>query len=89
MFNFSLTSSTRDHIDPRSVVLSPADVVKAGFVMKQSKHLLQWKRRWLVLTKDLLCSFSTKEWTRRPECFTLSPTPQQKESRGSVKLAAK
>ncbi|KAF4739663.1 hypothetical protein FOZ62_004327, partial [Perkinsus olseni] len=44
----------------RSVVLSPSDVVKAGYVMKQSKHLLQWKRRWLVLTKDMLCSFSTK-----------------------------
>ncbi|KAF4748153.1 Dynein light chain 1, axonemal, partial [Perkinsus olseni] len=53
-------TSSSDHVDPRSVVLSPSDVVKAGYVMKQSKHLLQWKRRWLVLTKDMLCSFSTK-----------------------------
>jgi len=33
------------------------DIVKSGFLLKQSKFFKQWKRRWFVLTPQHLCSY--------------------------------
>jgi hypothetical protein len=35
------------------------DIVKEGWLWKQSKRLKQWRRRWCVLTEDYLYSFKS------------------------------
>eukprot|EP01057_Protomagalhaensia_wolfi_P003417 Protomagalhaensia_wolfi_Nauph_80__3416@NODE_346_length_2715_cov_412_428625_g227_i1_p3_GENE_NODE_346_length_2715_cov_412_428625_g227_i1NODE_346_length_2715_cov_412_428625_g227_i1_p3_ORF_typecomplete_len127_score18_26PH/PF00169_29/2_5e21PH_9/PF15410_6/5_1e09PH_11/PF15413_6/0_00012PH_8/PF15409_6/6_6e06PH_3/PF14593_6/1_9e05PH_13/PF16652_5/0_0004PH_15/PF17339_2/0_00091PH_6/PF15406_6/0_062_NODE_346_length_2715_cov_412_428625_g227_i114741854 len=37
--------------------IKAADIVKEGWLLKQSRFLLDWRRRWIVLTKTHLCSY--------------------------------
>jgi hypothetical protein len=34
--------------------------IKEGPLLKQSRHLKEWKERWMVLTKTYLYSFTGK-----------------------------
>lgn len=33
------------------------DVIREGWLLKQSRYLQDWRRRWIVLTKDCLISY--------------------------------
>eukprot|EP01067_Filipodium_phascolosomae_P008832 Filipodium_phascolosomae@DN7744_c0_g1_i1.p1 len=33
------------------------DIIREGWLMKQSKHLMEWRRRWCVLTPTRLVTF--------------------------------
>eukprot|EP01056_Protomagalhaensia_sp_Gyna25_P003599 Protomagalhaensia_sp_Gyna_25__3598@NODE_3234_length_668_cov_2_697933_g2710_i0_p1_GENE_NODE_3234_length_668_cov_2_697933_g2710_i0NODE_3234_length_668_cov_2_697933_g2710_i0_p1_ORF_typecomplete_len131_score11_61PH/PF00169_29/2_8e21PH_9/PF15410_6/4_1e09PH_11/PF15413_6/2_2e05PH_13/PF16652_5/4_8e06PH_8/PF15409_6/9_6e06PH_3/PF14593_6/7_4e05PH_15/PF17339_2/0_0015PH_6/PF15406_6/0_036PH_4/PF15404_6/46PH_4/PF15404_6/5_3_NODE_3234_length_668_cov_2_697933_g2710_i0176568 len=37
--------------------IEPGDIIKEGWLLKQSRFLLDWRRRWIVLTKTHLCSY--------------------------------
>ncbi|EPR62799.1 AtPH1 family protein [Toxoplasma gondii TgCatPRC2] len=43
------------------ITISRGDVVKEGWLCKQSKFLKDWRRRWFVLTPYCLCSFKTSD----------------------------
>mmetsp|Transcript_59026 Transcript_59026/g.127696 ORF Transcript_59026/g.127696 Transcript_59026/m.127696 type:complete len:121 (+) Transcript_59026:44-406(+) len=54
------------------------DIIKQGWLVKQSKHLKEWRRRWFVLTPQYLCSFKYQGENRNPteairlrECSTV------------------
>jgi hypothetical protein len=36
------------------------DIVKSGYLLKQSKYLRQWKQRWIVLSSQYLCSYESQ-----------------------------
>jgi len=46
------------------IIVHRHDIIKEGWLVKQSKHVKQWRRRWLVLTPQYLCSFRTQGETR-------------------------
>ncbi|KAH0487552.1 MAG: uncharacterized protein KVP18_000465 [Porospora cf. gigantea A] len=39
------------------VEINKADVIREGWLMKQSRFLRDWRRRWVVLTPEYLLSF--------------------------------
>eukprot|EP00389_Voromonas_pontica_P003869 GDKH01005713.1.p1 GENE.GDKH01005713.1~~GDKH01005713.1.p1 ORF type:complete len:129 (+),score=13.95 GDKH01005713.1:168-554(+) len=60
------------------VVVSPGDVAKEGWLLKQSKVLKEWRRRWFVLTSTHLLSFkgpgsysNPTEVIRLQDCSTI------------------
>mmetsp|Transcript_72512 Transcript_72512/g.125806 ORF Transcript_72512/g.125806 Transcript_72512/m.125806 type:complete len:122 (-) Transcript_72512:123-488(-) len=60
------------------IVVHRDDVIKEGFLCKQSKHIKEWRRRHFLLTRDYLCSFKSAgeyrnptEWIRLRECSTV------------------
>mmetsp|Transcript_34646 Transcript_34646/g.99878 ORF Transcript_34646/g.99878 Transcript_34646/m.99878 type:complete len:121 (-) Transcript_34646:144-506(-) len=42
------------------------DIVKQGWLIKKSKFLGEWRRRWFVLTPQYLCSFKAEGELRNP-----------------------
>jgi len=44
----------------------PDDVVRSQFILKQSKHLKLWRKRWTVLTKDRLCTYKEDDMSLDP-----------------------
>lgn len=40
--------------------------VKEGYLVKRSRHLKEWKERWMVLTKTHLYSFVKKGIYKEP-----------------------
>merc|ERR1712216_1089483 len=40
---------------------SEARIIHEGFVLKQSRHLGEWRRRWAVLTTSSFSTFENKE----------------------------
>mmetsp|Transcript_55536 Transcript_55536/g.88160 ORF Transcript_55536/g.88160 Transcript_55536/m.88160 type:complete len:120 (+) Transcript_55536:75-434(+) len=60
------------------IVIHKDDIVMEGFMVKQSKHLKEWRQRWFVLTSQYLCSFKAEgdytnptENLRLAECSTV------------------
>merc|ERR1712135_60505 len=55
------------------------DIVKEGWIVKQSKFTKEWRRRWFVLTPQYLCAFKSQggelrnptEALRIRECSTV------------------
>mmetsp|Transcript_104661 Transcript_104661/g.145934 ORF Transcript_104661/g.145934 Transcript_104661/m.145934 type:complete len:122 (-) Transcript_104661:242-607(-) len=45
------------------------DILMEGFVVKQSKHLKEWRQRWCILTPQYFCSFKTQGETCNPTEF--------------------
>ena len=46
--------------------------IKQGWLFKQSRHLKQWRRRWVVLTKTLLATYPSEDISGSPtEAFEL------------------
>merc|ERR1711874_427036 len=39
------------------IKIDPDSIIKSGWLLKQSKYLKDWRRRWLVLTKNYLLSY--------------------------------
>lgn len=46
--------------------------IKEGWIIKRSKFLKQWRRRWLVLTSESLCSYKQPYPTAPTVCLPLS-----------------
>ena len=60
------------------IIIHKDDIVMEGFMVKQSKHLKEWRQRWFVLTPEYLCSFKSQgdytnptEYIRLAECSTV------------------
>merc|ERR1712217_189728 len=46
--------------------------IKEGWLLKQSAHLKEWRRRWCVLTPKHLCSFKSEgEYKNQTEVINL------------------
>mmetsp|Transcript_43001 Transcript_43001/g.79988 ORF Transcript_43001/g.79988 Transcript_43001/m.79988 type:complete len:354 (-) Transcript_43001:12-1073(-) len=52
--------------DDESFTLYEDDIKKEGWLQKQSAVLLQWRRRWCVLTSQFVCSFRYEGNYKRP-----------------------
>jgi hypothetical protein len=44
-----------------NITVSQGEIQKQGFLWKESKVLKHWRRRWIVLTREHLCSFKKPE----------------------------
>eukprot|EP00928_Gymnodinium_smaydae_P002992 TRINITY_DN11087_c0_g2_i1.p2 TRINITY_DN11087_c0_g2~~TRINITY_DN11087_c0_g2_i1.p2 ORF type:complete len:144 (+),score=24.68 TRINITY_DN11087_c0_g2_i1:64-432(+) len=60
------------------IVIHREDIIKEGWLVKQSMHLKEWRRRWFVLTPQYLCSFKEQGQLHKPteairlrECSTV------------------
>lgn len=60
------------------IVVHKDDIIKEGWLVKQSKHMKDWRRRYVVLTPQYLCTFKTQGDYRNPtealrlrECSTV------------------
>lgn len=42
-------------------VIDRTKVIREGWCLKESDHLKVWRRRWLVLTRQTLCTFKTDD----------------------------
>ncbi|CAE7692650.1 PH1 [Symbiodinium pilosum] len=67
-----------------TVVIHRDDIIMEGFLVKQSRHLKEWRQRWFVLTPQYLCSFRTQgeyrnptEYIRLSECSTVRSVDDQ------------
>ncbi|KAK6588904.1 PH domain-containing [Cryptosporidium xiaoi] len=59
-------------------IIRPEEIVKQGWLYKQSRFLKDWRRRWFVLTRNYLASFkdsnslaSPTESLKLSECLTV------------------
>lgn len=52
--------------DDEPFVLYEDDIKKEGWLQKQSQILLQWRKRWCVLTSQFVCSFKYQGNYQRP-----------------------
>ncbi len=53
-------------------VIHQGDIIMEGALVKQSKHLMRWRNRWVVLTPQFLCSFKSQgDYTTPTECVRL------------------
>merc|ERR1719408_416056 len=73
---------------PCAVVLGP-DVVAAGWVWKKSRHLRQWRRRWLVLTESQLATYKEPRDAKPTEAinadnFQATEAPTEQDRAGSL-----
>ncbi|CAK0892064.1 unnamed protein product [Prorocentrum cordatum] len=60
------------------IIINREDIIKEGYLVKQSKHFKEWRNRWFVLTPQYLCSFKEQGILRNPteairlrECCTV------------------
>jgi len=65
------------------IIISRDDVVKEGWLVKESMYLKQWRRRWFVLTPQYFCSFKEPNNYRNPteairlrECSTVKSSSE-------------
>jgi hypothetical protein len=65
------------------IVIHQDDIIKEGWLSKESLHLKNWKRRWVVLTPQYICSFKTEAERRNPtecirvkDCSTVKSAPE-------------
>ncbi len=78
-----------------SIEIKDSDIVKQGFLVKQSKFLRQWKRRWFILTPSHLCSFANQgdhingsptEFINIGECSTVRSADEETGKENSFKI---
>lgn len=53
---FGTARANLDGVDTDAVI-SSRDVVKEGYLTKQSRNVKEWRKRYVVLTKDCLATF--------------------------------
>lgn len=69
-----------DELDLSTIVVNRSEVVKEGWLLKQSRYLKDWRRRWIILTPTYICSFRSPDTTyqqptealRLADCSTVS-----------------
>merc|ERR1712187_423909 len=66
------------------IVIYPEDIVKEGWLVKQSKFMKEWRRRRVVLTAQYLCTFKNQGDYRNPtealrlrECSTVKSAEEE------------
>merc|ERR1712137_234503 len=66
------------------IIIHRDDIVKEGWLVKQSKHMKEWRRRWCVLTPQYLCTFKQQGELRNPseairlrECSTVKSAEEE------------
>ena len=78
---------------PSQIVIHRDDIVKEGWLVKQSKHLKEWRRRWFVLTPQYFCSFKKQGEVRNPteavrlrECSTVKSSDEDTGKENSFRV---
>merc|ERR1719378_1785701 len=69
------------------------DIIKEGWLVKQSKHLKDWRRRYVVLTPQYLCTFKNQGDYRNPtealrlrECSTVKSADEDTGKENSFRV---
>jgi len=75
------------------IIVHRDDVKKEGWLVKQSKHLKEWRKRWFVLTPQYLCSFKSQGEYRNPteairlrECSTVKSADEDTGKENSFRV---
>merc|ERR1719408_789588 len=75
------------------IIVHRDDIIKEGWLVKQSKHLKEWRRRWFVLTPQYLCSFKSQGEYRNPteairlrECTTVKSAEEDTGKENSFRV---
>mmetsp|Transcript_13392 Transcript_13392/g.22015 ORF Transcript_13392/g.22015 Transcript_13392/m.22015 type:complete len:121 (+) Transcript_13392:48-410(+) len=75
------------------IVLHPDDIIKKGYLVKQSKFIREWRNRWFVLTPQYLCSFKAEGELRNPtemvrlkECSTVKSADEDTGKENSFQV---
>mmetsp|Transcript_11078 Transcript_11078/g.21437 ORF Transcript_11078/g.21437 Transcript_11078/m.21437 type:complete len:120 (+) Transcript_11078:89-448(+) len=75
------------------IIIHRDDIVKEGYLVKQSKIMKEWRRRWFVLTPQYLCSFKTQGENRNPteairlrECQTVKSADEDTGKENSFRV---
>merc|ERR1712137_1079498 len=75
------------------IIIHRDDIVKEGWLVKQSKFMKEWRRRWVVLTRDYLCSFKQQGEYRNPseairlrECSTVKSAEEETGKENSFRV---
>merc|ERR1712146_277084 len=75
------------------VVIHRDDIIKEGYLVKQSKMLKEWRRRWVVLTPQYLCTFKQQHELRNPteairlrECSTVKSADEDTGKENSFRV---
>mmetsp|Transcript_25119 Transcript_25119/g.58337 ORF Transcript_25119/g.58337 Transcript_25119/m.58337 type:complete len:121 (+) Transcript_25119:104-466(+) len=60
------------------IIIHRDDIIKEGWMVKQSKYMKEWRKRYFVLTSQYICSFKDQGDIRNPtevirlrECSTV------------------
>jgi len=66
------------------IVIHRDDIIKEGWLVKESRHLKDWRRRWCVLTPQYLATFKNQGEYRNPseairlrECSTVKSAEEE------------
>jgi hypothetical protein len=71
------------------------DIIKQGYLLKQSKYLRQWKQRWIVLSNQYLCSYESQgghmgsaptEYLLLKDCTTVRSADEETGRENSFKV---
>lgn len=71
------------------------DIVKSGYLLKQSKYLRQWKQRWMVLSNQYICSYESQgghmgssptEYLLLKDCTTVRSADEETGKDNSIKV---
>mmetsp|Transcript_98576 Transcript_98576/g.274274 ORF Transcript_98576/g.274274 Transcript_98576/m.274274 type:complete len:122 (-) Transcript_98576:129-494(-) len=75
------------------IIVHPDDIIKEGFLVKQSKFMKEWRRRCFVLTPQYLCSFRNQgdyrnptEFIRLRECSTVKSADEDTGKENSFRV---
>mmetsp|Transcript_87129 Transcript_87129/g.247032 ORF Transcript_87129/g.247032 Transcript_87129/m.247032 type:complete len:128 (-) Transcript_87129:157-540(-) len=75
------------------VIVRQDDVIKEGWLVKQSRHLKEWRRRRFVLTSQYLVSYKTEGVYRGPteavrirECSTVRSAEEDTGKENSFRV---
>jgi hypothetical protein len=67
------------------IVIHKDDIVMEGFMVKQSKHLKEWRQRWYVLTSQYLCSYKAEgDYTNPTEYVRLAESSTVRSAEDST-----
>merc|ERR1719424_366650 len=92
-FEASLRSCNLQEGMAAEIIVHRDDIVKEGWLSKQSVHLKEWRRRWVVLTPQYLCTFKAEGQYRNPteairlrECSTVKSAEEETGKENSFRV---
>jgi len=75
------------------IVVHRDDIIKEGWLVKQSKHMKEWRKRWVVLTPQYICAFKKEGDLRNPteairlrECSTVKSADDETGKENSFRV---
>merc|ERR1711920_98875 len=70
------------------IIIHRDDIVKEGWLVKQSKHSKEWRRRWCVLTPQYLFTFKQQGELRirLRECSTVKSVEEKTGNQNSFRV---